>query len=371
MGKYGYHVIDGDGHVTEPIEAWARFLDGPYRDIAPRLVTDNRGIERTLIDGWFWTAPPGPGAGHPGGYVGAPRADKYKGGSDPDARLKDMDAEGIDIAILFATVTMGPSSGILPSADVGLEAALCRAYNSWVAEYATANSARLKPVAVLPTRDIPEAVRELTRCVERLGFVGAELPSNSQGRLYPGDPHFYPVFEKAQRLNIPIFIHPHAGGQINYVGRERFMNFFHGHMVAFPFEQMIAVMSVITEGVFDRFPKLVIGILESGVGWVPFWFERLDEHYEKLPSLVPRLKRLPSDWARSPNLIFSCDPDETTLPSVLEWLGSDHVMYASDYPHWDAKTPDSVKIVATRDDLTEDQKRRVLSHNAARIYHLA
>ena len=179
MGKYGYHVIDGDGHVAEPIDAWTRFLDGHYREIAPRLITDNRGIQRTLIDGWFWTAPPGPGAGHPGGYVGAPRADKYKGGSDPDSRLKDMDAEGIDIAILFATVTMGPAAGILPSADVGLEVALCRAYNSWVAEYAAANRARLKPVAVLPTRDVPEAVRELTRCVERLGFVGAELPSNS------------------------------------------------------------------------------------------------------------------------------------------------------------------------------------------------
>ena len=149
------------------------------------------------------------------------------------------------------------------------------------------------------------------------------------------------------------------------------MNFFHGHMVAFPFEQMIAVMSVITEGVFDRFPGLVIGILESGVGWVPFWFERLDEHYEKLANLVPRLNRLPSDWARSPNMIFSCDPDEKTLPSVLQYLGSDHVMYASDYPHWDAKTPDSVKLVATRNDLTEEQKRRVLSDNAARIYHLA
>ena len=327
-------------------------------------------MQRILIDGWFWTTPPGPGVGHPGGYVGGPQTDTYKGGSDPRARFADMDLEGIDVAILFATVAMGPSSGMLPSGDVAFETALCRAYNSWVADYASTDPKRLKPVAVLPTRNIPEAVRELTRCVERLGFVGAELPTNSQGRLYPGDPHFYPIYEEAKRLGVPVFIHPHAGWQINYVGRERFDNFFHGHMIAFPFDQMIAVMSLVTEGVLERFPRLTVGILESGVGWVPYWFERMDEHYAKLSRLVPNLKRPPSDWARSPNLIFSCDPDEETLRSVLNWLGEDRVMYASDYPHLDAKTPDTVKILAGRDDLTDEQKRKVLGANAARVYRL-
>jgi len=242
MGKYGYRVIDGDGHVAEPEEMWARFLPPPYRDAAPRVITDNRGVKRVLIDGWFWTTPPGPGVGHPGGYVGGPRVDKYAGGSDPSARLADMDTEGIDVAVLFATVAMGPSSGVLPSGDVEFEAALCRAYNSWVAEYAATDRARLKPVAVLPTRHVVAAVGELTRWIGDLGFVGPELPTNSAGTRYPGDPHFHPIYEAAQSLGVPIFIHPHAGGQILCVGRERFDSFFHGHMISFPFEQMIAAM---------------------------------------------------------------------------------------------------------------------------------
>ena len=79
---------------------------------------------------------------------------------------------------------------------------------------------------------------------------------------------------------------------------------------------------------------------------------------------------MPSDWAKSPNLVFSCDPDEELLPAVLGWLGEDRVMYASDYPHWDAKTPDTVEILARRRDLTDEQKKKLLGANAARVYRL-
>lgn len=369
MGRYGYWVVDGDGHVVEPIEIWERYLEEPYRGARPRLIADNRGVSRVLIDGWLWTTPPGPGVGHPDGFPDEARG-KYKGGGDPEARLRDMDLEGIDVAILYATVTMGPSAGALPSGDAGFETALCRAYNSWVADYARTDPKRLKPVAVLPTRNIPEAVKELARCVEQYGFVGAEIPTNSQGQLYPGDRHFFPIYEEAQRLKVPIFIHPHAGGQILYVGRERFTNFFYGHIISFPFEAMIAIMHLVGEGVLERFPDLTVGALESGVGWIPYWFERMDEHYARLSKLVPNLKRPPSDWAKSPNLVFSCDPDEETLPAVVDWLGADRILYASDYPHWDARTPDSVRLLATRADVTDEAKREILGGNAARVYHL-
>jgi hypothetical protein len=79
MGRYGYWVVDGDGQVAEPESA--QHLPAKYRDAAPRVITDNRGVKRVLIDGWFWTTPPGPGVGHPGGYIGGPRgrADRVRG----------------------------------------------------------------------------------------------------------------------------------------------------------------------------------------------------------------------------------------------------------------------------------------------------
>jgi hypothetical protein len=106
------------------------------------------------------------------------------------------------------------------------------------------------------------------------------------------------------------------------------------------------------------------------LGWVPYWFERMDEHYAKLAHLVPALKRPPSDWARDPRVIFSCDPDEETLPLALELLGDTQGMYASDYPHWDAMTPWTVKILAERGNLAEPAKRKILGENAARFFSL-
>jgi uncharacterized protein len=370
MGRYGYQVLDGDGHVAEPEALWERYLDKPYQEIRPRIITDNRGVARYFIDGWLFTKPPGKGVGHPGGFIQVAGVSKYAGAYDPQARLKDMDLEGIDIAVLFATVTMGASAGVLPTPDPGFDVALCKAYNSWVADYCKADPSRLTFVAVLPTRAIPDAVKELTRCVEKLGAVGLELPTNSQGCFNPGDAYFYPIYEEAERLGVPIFTHPHAGGQIIYAGWERYDNFFHGHVIAFPFEQMMACLSVIADGVLERFPRLKFGFLESGVGWVPYWIERMDEHYEKLSHLVPNLKRLPSDWAKHPNVIFSCDPDEKMLPVAVEVLGQDRIMYASDYPHWDAKTPDSVKLLAERTDLSETVKKKILGENGARMYNL-
>ncbi len=103
---------------------------------------------------------------------------------------------------------------------------------------------------------------------------------------------------------------------------------------------------------------------------MPYWFERMDEHWAKLAHLVPKLGRAPSDWAKDPRVIFSCDPAEDTLPTALELLGDSQVMYASDYPHWDAMTPWTVKVLAERGDLGDTAKRKILGENGARFFKL-
>lgn len=90
MGKYGYRVVDGDGHVAEPESMWVEHLPDKYREAAPKVVTDNRGVKRVLVDGWFWTPPPGPGVGHPGGCVGAPRVDTYNNSTNSALRRRSL-----------------------------------------------------------------------------------------------------------------------------------------------------------------------------------------------------------------------------------------------------------------------------------------
>ena len=121
-------------------------------------------------------------------------------------------------------------------------------------------------------------------------------------------------------------------------------------------------------GVFDRFPRLRIAFLEAGVGWVPWWLDRLHEHAEGLPRHVPLMRREPIDYVRAGQAFFSCESDEVTLESALEHLGDDGVMYASDYPHWDCSFPDSVRMIEARPGLRPAAKQKILGANASRLY---
>jgi predicted TIM-barrel fold metal-dependent hydrolase len=110
--------------------------------------------------------------------------------------------------------------------------------------------------------------------------------------------------------------------------------------------------------------------MEAGVGWLPFWLERLDEHWERMPEQAPRIDRPPSRYFAG-RCFLTAEPDDRTLPWVVREHGSGVVCYASDYYHWDSVFPDSVKIFAERTDLDADALQRLFSANAARLYRLS
>ena len=104
------------------------------------------------------------------------------------------------------------------------------------------------------------------------------------------------------------------------------------------------------------------------MGWLPYWMERLDEHYELMPEYVPFLRRKPSEVIRSPNFFISCDPDEETLPFVANFVGPEHIIYASDYPHFDGRFPDTVKLTARPEVFPLEVQKMILWDNARRLY---
>lgn len=368
------HVIDADGHVLEAHVDWAARLPQAYRDQAPQIVMVN-GRNRCLIEGRIWPIAQGPGQGNTGPFSeDVDWSRLYRAGMrDPAARLVDMDEEGIDVAVLFGTF-IGLTVPNL--ADPGLSVALSRAYNDWLAEYCAAAPARLKGVALLPLQDVQAAVAELERAVSRLGHVTGMLSTNLHGQNLD-HPDFYPLYDAAAQLGVPLSVHAGVGhngipGQYGtqQAGTERFDKFFFNHCVGFPFETMIAVLCIVCGGVLDRFPTLRIGFFEAGAGWLPYWMQRMDEHYERLRPQVPLLQRPPSEHVRSDRFFLSCDADEETLPEVLAHVGDERILYASDYTHWDSNFPHSVRMIAERDTLTEAQKTRVLGGNAARFFNL-
>ena len=131
------------------------------------------------------------------------------------------------------------------------------------------------------------------------------LPTNVYG-INLGHRMFDPVYAAAQEIGMPLSVHPQTEHDGQYgvwgvmgAGSERMEKYSYVHMTSFPFELMIALMHMIGEGVFDRYPKLKVGFMEGACGWLPFWSERMDEHFHKLRPQWPLLKRKPSEIIKS------------------------------------------------------------------------
>jgi len=366
-------VIDADGHVIEEGVNWQERLDVAFRERAPEIYRDFRNRPRILMEGRVWPITEGPGLGNPGIFSEDwSMENRYrKGMRDPAARLEDMNLEGIDVAVLFGTLIGLAAANI---ADPNLANAICRAYNDWLAEFCSQEPARLKGVALLPLQDARLAVKELERATVKLGMPTAMLPTNVHGKNLD-HPDFYPFYDAAQELAVPLCCHAGVGhngtpgiyGTQN-AGSERFDVYFYTHAVSFPFEQMIAMISLIGGGIMDLYPRLRFAFMEAGAGWLPYWAERMDEHYEMLRPQVPKLKRLPSEHIAGGRIFVACDPDEKMLPQVLELVGEDVVIYASDYCHWDSRYPDSVRLIEDRSELSRQAKSKILGENALRFF---
>ena len=160
-------IIDADGHVLERDIPWADLLEAPYRDRAPKAVKDNRGFTFVMMEGKLTPTPVGKACS----FVGAPRSHHPQpttGMTDPIVRLKDMDLEGIDTAVLFGT---SPFLSLPFVQDKDLASAVARVYNNWLAGYCKTDNRRLKGVAAVAIQDPVAAVKELRRAVEELKFV--------------------------------------------------------------------------------------------------------------------------------------------------------------------------------------------------------
>jgi predicted TIM-barrel fold metal-dependent hydrolase len=362
---HAFATVDADGHLEEVHINWQERVSERYRTMAPEQRPASDSHLRLMLEGKPWPKPSGLGLGVGGPYRRPhPRREGMK---DPKARLVDMDSEDIDVAVLFG----GGIAGTIPALeDAAFATELARARNAWVAEYCSENPARLKGTAVLPQQDIAAAVSELKRAVKELGFVGVSLLPNLRGR-HMGDPYFFPIYEEAQRLNVPICVHMFLGRYgSEATGTMRVDKFFYSHLFGHAFEQMIALAVVCGEGLLDRFPRLRFVFLESGCGWLPYWLYRLDEHYEVLGNQVPALAMKPSKLLERGQLYFSCEADESEIPHVIDTIGDDSIVFASDYSHFDSRFPGASEPIVNHPKLSDATKRKILNDNARRLYPL-
>jgi predicted TIM-barrel fold metal-dependent hydrolase len=351
-------VIDADGHVEEDLAWIVDRVDPSLRHLTPRFERDADGHTVNLIEGRPWR----PAYRLPRGsktHVAAGGVERT-GGRDPVERLRVLDAEGIDAAVLF------PSLGLM----YGLyehpkpAAALCAANNDWLAAYCSTDPSRLVGVALLPQQDPALAVAELERCVEQHDFVAGVIRPNRIGAHTVDDDVFDPMWAAAARLDVPIVLHEAYFGGIDTVGEDRQRTYAGAHVISHPFEQMSAMLALCLAGVLERHPALRLGFFEAGCGWAPYWVERIEDHFDLAPDDFaggdPHGTLAARSW-------LTFEVDERTLPAVLDLGWRDNVCFASDYPHYDAPFPGAVDAVRARG-LGPDLERRILADNALAFY---
>lgn len=355
-------VVDADAHVNEAPLEWAE-LNEAHPDWLGAGRSGGRWVAE--IDGRLYPTQEGPGCGVPIDASTNPAA--ARGATDLDQRLADMDAEGIDVQVLFG----GLSIGVCTFADAGFARDYARAYNDWLLDSVCARAPdRLRGVAIVALQDIAAAVDELDRAA-RHGAVAVTIPPVLDAERNLDDPALTDFFEAAAAADLAIAVHSAPGMQVPLPAAGRFSNYAQVHCLSFPVDQMVALTALVLGGVLDRFPRLRVGFMESGIGWVPSFVHRMHEHAEKLGRMLPQLASDPREIVERGQCWFSFEAEEPLLETCVEHLGTGPWLYASDYPHWDSDFPGTVAACrAKAAPLGEAATAALLGGNAERFYGL-
>jgi len=351
-------VIDADGHVEENLAGLVEQIPPSMRDVALQFVSESNGHVTYKLEGRLWRSE----YAFPGGLTNHVRAggERQEGGRDPKIRVQVLDDEGIDAAVLYPSV--GMMFGLIENPD--LAAALCRVYNDWLADYCRTDSRRLFGAALLPQQDPRLAADELVRAVDELGFVAGVMRPNKIGGRAVDHPDFDVLWQAAQDLDVPVGLHEAYISGLDTVGMSRMTSYAGAHIISHVFEQMTGMLVMTLAGVFQRFPSVRLGFLEAGCGWAPTWVDRIEEHFERAPDDFrggdPHGVINTRSW-------LTFEVEEPALRSTLDLGWADNVMFASDYPHFDAVYPGAVKEVKERG-LPEELERKILGENALRFY---
>jgi 2,3-dihydroxybenzoate decarboxylase len=278
-------------------------------------------------------------------------------------RIADMDASGIARQLVFITA---PGVQVFDSSTA---TSLAREFNDQLTAFIEKYPDRYAGLAAIAPQDPRSAALELERSVKKLGLKGAVVNSHTQGE-YLDDPKCWEIFEAAQALDVPLYLHPNtppASMIAPFLPRG-----LDGAIYGFAVETGLHLLRIVVAGVFDRFPKLKIVVGHLGEG-LPFWLFRLDFMHRSMVGSkryqgAQPLRRKISDYLKEN--VWVTTSGMQWAPAILfcqQVLGVERVMYAMDYPY--QFVPEEVKVT---DELpiSDDDRRALYALNAQRVFKL-
>lgn len=380
-----YQYVDGDQHLEIAPEAWKPFVDARYRDLAPRTVKLPNGGDAWQMPGTDKLIPAGLNlaAGQARGVhwerlktSGVAYADNPPGTLDGEGHLREMDADGVDAAILFPAVS---GQRTIDDGAVGRDAyvALIRGYNDWQSkEYCAANYDRLLGCGILPTTGVEDATAELYRLAKMPGIRTVVMHQWPNGSPRPDpviDDRFWAA---AAETAMPLSIHiafgggaaaetPPPGAQAgNWAPINKLLCRVDANGASF------SAMQLITSGIFDRYPALKFAYAEAGASWVPFFAESADTNYVRHRWHAGiKLDNLPSYYIKN-HFLWGIQDDYAAI-RIRHEIGIGNIAWSTDFPHAASDWPASMPLVNRMfAGVPEAEKRAICAGNAVRFYRL-
>ena len=378
-------VIDSDTHITEPPDLFTSRLPAKYQDQAPRVhLNAERGYEEWTVGDQSPITPIGhtatagwkePFPAAPAGFDQVPLA-----AHDPHARLEYMDSLAIWAMALYPNVGGFGSQVFLGLKDPALMLACVEAYNDFLTDWCEPAPERFIPITALPFWDVAASVKEIERCAKK-GHKGVLFTGepHSHGMPVLANPHWNPLWECAQSLDLPISFHIGAG---NFTGEafwtpERIEHYGSGGVngmftTGLFLDNAKQIVDLLFSGILPRYPDLKFVSVESGVGFVPFLLEACDHtfDYGQVRRDRPEFKLLPSEYFN--RQVYACYFFEEYAPSrLLDRIPVDNVLFETDYPHPVCLYGNvREKIDAGLRDAKPEHRSKLLFDNAARLYHV-
>jgi predicted TIM-barrel fold metal-dependent hydrolase len=364
-------IVDSDGHVCEPADLWERRLPAHLADRGIRMRwNEGTGYDVAYVEDRVVTDRGLVGLGNAGeSFVDVGRGRHYEdlnpAGFDPHERVKVLDAEGIDISVMYPG--MGLKLGGIQDPELAVWS--CRVYNDWIAEWCAAAPDRLKGVGALPMQN-PAAAAQEARRIRDLGLVGTFVRPNAYNGVPFHHPSYTPVWEALEETGLPLGMH--ITGLSDMPGAARGVGALMApgtHHALIPvIDQMITLSNLTYGGVLERHPSLKVIVLECGGGWIAHWIDRLHEFEESYSWAAASMSLTPGEYFRRQCWI-SFDPGERTVGALAPLVGADRFIWASDFPHNDAKYPGVVDELREHNDhLPDEQRKGLYGLNACAVY---
>lgn len=339
-------IIDADAHVLETERTW-EYMDESEREFRPQIVAtpqmEESGGECWLIDGRL----------HPKARnVGRDTPKESREMEDIGARIKHMDELGVDIQVLYPTVFLRPFTS-----RPEVELALCKSYNRWLADIWRQGRGRLRWAAVLPLLSMDKALAEASFAKEN-GACGIFI-RGLEGERRLSDPYFYPLYEEAGRLDMPVCVHSANGsfGVHDFFASECGFSKFKLAVVG-------AFHSLVFDEIPEMFPKMRFGFIEVSAQWVPYAIHDLAKRFKR------RGKSLKKELLRDGRIYVACQTDDD-LSYILQYTGGDNIVIGSDYGHADtASEIEALQKLKQQGEVNPEVINRILGNNPRALYSL-